>query len=216
MAKSVSSSRIDESAKIYKDVTIKNSTIKSNCSIGDLSKIEDAFLDEYVRIDRQNYIWKSYIGRHSYTGSNTKIINTSIGNFVSISWNVTIGAANHDYTRISTHSFLYNNFDKLRPDNIEPVYDRFSDECTIGNDVWIGTGAIILRDVIVGNGAVIAAGAVVTKNVPAYAIVTGCPAKVIKYRFHEEKIKTLEKIKWWNWDDNTIKSNFNFFINEEL
>ena len=69
----------------------------------------------------------------------------------------------------------------------------------IGNDVWIGQNAILLSGVTIGNGAVIGAGSVVSKDVPAYAIVGGNPAKFIHYRFTEDQITRLEKIAWWNW-----------------
>lgn len=75
----------------------------------------------------------------------------------------------------------------------------------IGNDVWIGYRATILSGVTVGDGAVIAAGAVVTKDVPPYAIVGGNPAKLIKYRFDNETIAQLMNIQWWNWPEHKIK-----------
>lgn len=72
---------------------------------------------------------------------------------------------------------------------------------TIGNDVWIGAGTIILPNIKIGNGVIIAAGAVVTKDIPDYAMVGGVPAKVIKYRFNPQEIEILNKVKWWNWSD---------------
>jgi len=74
----------------------------------------------------------------------------------------------------------------------------------LGNDVWIGAGATILGGVCVGNGAIVAAGAVVTKSVPPYAVVGGNPARVLKYRFPPEICTKLDSIKWWNWDENKI------------
>ena len=74
----------------------------------------------------------------------------------------------------------------------------------IGNDVWIGMDVTILGGVRIGNGAVIAAGSVVVKDVPPYAIVGGNPAKIISYRFTEDVIEKLQRIAWWNWDSNTI------------
>jgi len=81
----------------------------------------------------------------------------------------------------------------------------------IGNDVWIGTRVIILEGVTIGNGAVIGAGAVVTKDIDHYSIVGGVPAKRIKYRFNEDIRKYLLKLKWWDWDDNKIRNNVEFF-----
>jgi acetyltransferase-like isoleucine patch superfamily enzyme len=81
----------------------------------------------------------------------------------------------------------------------------------IGNDVWVGVGAIILSGVTVGDGAIIAAGSVVTHDVPPYAIVGGIPAKVIRFRFSEQQIKKLLDISWWNWSDQKIAANINLF-----
>jgi acetyltransferase-like isoleucine patch superfamily enzyme len=76
---------------------------------------------------------------------------------------------------------------------------------TIGNDVWIGTEALIISGVTVGHGAVIGARAVVTRDVPPYSIVVGNPAKVVKHRFDEQTIERLQGIQWWNWTDVQIK-----------
>ncbi len=75
---------------------------------------------------------------------------------------------------------------------------------TIGHDVWVGARANILSGVTIGNGAVVACGAVVTKDVPAYAIVGGNPAQVIRFRFTEDQIKSLLEINWWDWPEDRI------------
>ena len=83
----------------------------------------------------------------------------------------------------------------------------------ICNDVWIGTNAIILKDVTVGDGAIIGAGSIVTKSVPPYSIVAGNPAKIVKYRFNNDEIEALLKIKWWEWPDHIIEKNIdNFYL----
>lgn len=81
----------------------------------------------------------------------------------------------------------------------------------IGNDVWVGHGAIILGGVTIGNGAILAAGAVVTKDIPAYAIAGGNPAKVLKYRFSKEIISELQELKWWDKSDNELEQLKLFF-----
>ena len=77
----------------------------------------------------------------------------------------------------------------------------------IGNDVRIGARSVIMSGVYVGNGAVIEAGAVVTEDVPAYAVAAGNPAHVVRYRFDEEKVAALQRIKWWNWSEEKIRAN---------
>lgn len=86
----------------------------------------------------------------------------------------------------------------------------------IGNDVWIGQNAIILSGVTIGNGAVIGAGSVVSKDVPAYSIVTGNPTKIIRYRFTEDQITRLEKIAWWNWSDGKVLEALPLMLNDNI
>ena len=86
----------------------------------------------------------------------------------------------------------------------------------VGNDVWFGYNTLIRNGVSIGNGAIIAAGAVVTKDVPAYAIVAGNPAKVVKMRFDDATIKRLEQIAWWNWDITKISRNLSLICNLDI
>jgi len=130
-----------------------------------------------------------------------------IGRYCSFAYDVKIIASGeHDYRAVANFPF-YAHFLKK---GIER--DTFTKgEVRIGNDVWIGARATILSGVEIGDGAVVAAGAVVTKNIPPYAIVGGVPAKLIKYRFPEEVVNDLLKIKWWNWTDAHVKSNIEDF-----
>ena len=75
----------------------------------------------------------------------------------------------------------------------------------IGHDVWIAASSVVAQGVTIGNGAVVGANSFVNKNVPAYAIVAGSPARIIKYRFDENVIKELEKTEFWNLDVNDAK-----------
>ena len=75
----------------------------------------------------------------------------------------------------------------------------------IGNDVWIGMNAVIMRGVTVGDGAIVAANSVVTRDVPAFAVVGGVPAKVLRYRFTPEVIADLQEIRWWDWPSSKLK-----------
>jgi acetyltransferase-like isoleucine patch superfamily enzyme len=86
----------------------------------------------------------------------------------------------------------------------------------IGNDVWVGHAAIILSGVTIGDGAVIGARAVVTKDVPAYGIVAGNPARLINKRFEEDIIQRLLKIAWWNWEDDKIQKCMPLLLNDDI
>ncbi len=199
----------DPTVKIYKGVRVVNCTLNEYVSIGDFTLIQDSELEANINIQRNNTIYSSKIGRYSYTGRNTHIWYAQIGSFCSISWGVGIGGANHDYSKITTHAFLYSkDFGLLSG---EPLYDRFTTPCTIGNDVWIGANAIICRNVVIGNGAIIGAGAVVTKNVAPYTIVVGAPAKPIKKRFSDDVIIRLQKCNWWNLPKDIIRENIDLF-----
>lgn len=126
-----------------------------------------------------------------------------IGSFCSFARNVRfiMGAANHPMNTFSTFIFpeLDNNFiSKLGMTKADMPVKR---DTVIGNDVWIGRHAVIMPGVHVGDGAVIGAYALVTKDVPAYAIVGGNPAKIIRSRFDQDTIDWLEDFQWWQYDD---------------
>ena len=134
------------------------------------------------------------IGRHSYVGEFSHISQyTHIGNFCSIGNLCTIGAQTHPTHFLTSFPF----------DEILERTDRY--RTTIGSDVWIGCNSVILAGVEVGHGAVIGAGAIVTKDVPPYAIAVGNPAKVIRYRFPPEIIAGLLETQWWELPAEQIK-----------
>lgn len=139
---------------------------------------------------------KVSLGAYSY-GQLTDLlkfpINTVIGRYVSIGPGVKIFQANHPLSFMSMHPFFYRK--ELGIVDKEMIDRR---RINIGHDVWIGANAIITPGCsTIGNGSVIGAGAVVTKNIPTYAIVSGNPAKIIRYRYSRDQIEKLEKLKWW-------------------
>jgi len=140
----------------------------------------------------------------------------TVGKFCSIAENVHIFlGGNHRTDWITTYPFsaLIDEFPEAKHIKGHPATKG---DVTIGNDVWIGYGAVILSGITIGDGAVIGAFSVVTKNVYPYEIVAGNPAKVIKKRFNDEAISYLLEIAWWNWPINKISSEVNFLCNDEV
>ncbi len=202
--------QIEEGAQIWKNAFVKNCILDEYAKINDFSRLENCVLGKHSDIQRYAMCYHSTFGDYTYTGRNFVSWYCKIGKFCSISWNVGIGGANHDYTRISQHAFLYSHQFGLLGEN-EVGYDRFADECDVGNDVWIGCNAVICRGVHIGDGAVIAAGAVVTKDVKPYTIVAGVGAKIIKARCPDSLAERLRATAWWNLDAHIIKENFSLF-----
>lgn len=171
----------------YRSLKLGHNTVIRNCHFGFHNIVYDNTLLYNVSVDD-----------YSYIGGESHLNNVTIGKFCSIGPEVRIGLGRHPLQLKSTFPGFYTSSDyygvKQEYKNDEPAYERI----IIGHDVWIGTRAMILDGVTVGTGAVIAAGAVVTKNVPPYAIVGGVPAKIISFRFSEVEIDSLLKSQWWD------------------
>jgi acetyltransferase-like isoleucine patch superfamily enzyme len=201
----IEDSKVSDTASVYKLARIVKSQLDTLTEVADFARVYDSRLKDCVKVGRNSFVLGSDLGNYTYLGHNSTIMHSSVGKFTSISWNVTIGPANHDYTKLTTHDLLYNKSYGIFDEEVMPMYDRFEKKTHVGHDVWIGAGAVILNGVHVSNGAIVGANAVVTKDVPPYAIVVGSPAKVIKYRFSDDIVKELEDIKWWDQPITTIK-----------
>lgn len=155
---------------------------------------------------------KSIIGARTSIGRHTTVRSCIVGKYCAVSWNCSLGAKNHPYTHISGSGAFF----QPRFGLVDSNHDEINETPVtyIGNDVWIGCNAVIASGVNIGDGAIIGASAVVTKDVEAYSIVMGVPAKHVRYRFDEQIRKNLMKAKWWDWDDSTIRENITLFQEE--
>jgi len=170
-----------------------------NPSISLLTLIDnESYVSRKAKVYSHVQVYKFSIGDYSYVAGNAEVICTTIGRFCSIADDVIIGSGIHTLNNVSTSPIFTESRNALGEECTSLTNANPFKHVSIGNDVWVGSRAIIMGGVNVGNGAVIGAGAIVTKDVPPYAIVGGVPAKIIRYRFSDDVIAKLEEIKWWN------------------
>lgn len=170
-----------------------------------LSWSDDTTIGKNVLLYPLYHISASRIGDYTYIAQNSFISMTSIGKFCSIGPNLVCGWGIHPTNGISTSPMFYSTRKQngTTISNTDKVEER--KPINIGNDVFIGANVTILDGVNIGDGAVIGAGAVVSKDIPPYAVAVGCPIKITRYRFETVKIKELQKIKWWEFNDEKLE-----------
>lgn len=182
-----------------------------------------AIISANAEVDKTAYIYRGVkaknvkIGAYSYVAANTDIENAEIGKYCSIADHCRIGMSGHSLQYISTSPIFTQRVNALQECWIgEDIFAHKSvdERVYLGNDVWIGSHALIKGGVHIGNGACVAAGAVVVKDVPPYAIVGGVPAKIIRYRFSEDVIAKLEELQWWNMPEEKLKEHIALFQKE--
>lgn len=155
-------------------------------------------LDGNNKLYKNTVLANSKIGRFTYVAG-ARICNSEVGSFCSIGPNSIIGGlGSHPVHWISSHPAFYSTTKQCGTTFAKKNKFNESRHTTIGNDVWIGANAIIIDGVKIGDGAIIAAGAVVTKDIPPFAVAGGVPAKIIKYRFNQKVIEELLLWKWWS------------------
>lgn len=208
----VTNSKYGEGFKCYRNAVVIDSEIGVGVTIGDDTTVARCIIGNNVAFNRRSYFNDSVIGAFSYAGSNTTMNFSSIGKFCSLARNVDIGGFDHDYHKVTTMPMF--RFKQLSGGGNPEIGEK--ELCKIGNDVWIAAGTQILHKASVGDGAVIGGGAVVTKDVPPYAIVAGVPAKIIKYRFDEKTIEELLEIKWWDWPEKVVLENIEWMIKQDI
>lgn len=177
-------------------IYLKNAITRDSVSVGDYTMYND-----YVH-DPRDFEKNNVLYHYTINGDKLKI-----GKFCSIACGAKFmfTSGNHSMKSLSTYTFpIFFDEWELDAKNITDAWDNKGD-IVIGNDVWIGYEAVIMSGVKIGDGAIIGTRAVVTKDVPAYTIVGGVPAKPIRRRFDDETVEKLEKLRWWDWDIETIR-----------
>ena len=187
---------------------VENKFSKNHLLMGYMSRAVRCKFGIYNRLYPEVILHNVSLGDFTYVAEKSRLMNTEIGKFSCIGPEVIAGLGVHpsrDF--VSTHPIFFSTIKQVQ---ISFVSDSYFDEyipITIGHDVWIGARALIMDGVSIGDGAIVAAGAVVARDVPAYAVVGGVPAKILRYRFDQSEIDYLRDFKWWDKDVNWLRDN---------
>ncbi|MBU4528779.1 MAG: acetyltransferase [Hoeflea sp.] len=170
------------------------------------ASVVDSTLGRYTEVGAGCSVAHSTLGDYSYCVENTQIAYATIGKFANIAAHVRIYASMHPMERASLHHFSYRSawyFDGEADD--QEFFDwRAGQRISICHDTWIGHGAVVMPGVTIGNGAIIGANAVVTKDVAAFAIAVGVPARTIRQRFSDDVASRLDALAWWDWEHDKL------------
>jgi chloramphenicol O-acetyltransferase type B len=191
--------------EIGRECYILNSKFAKGVIVKEHCSIFDSNLENNTAVYSQSSLSKINFGAYSYVSDSATMGRMTIGRFTSIGPGFVCGYGEHPTNFVTTSPVFYSTRGQCGVSFTETdLYDE-QRQTTIGNDVWIGARVFVRDGVKIGDGALIAAGAVVTKDVPNYAMMGGVPAKLIRYRFPEDVVRQLLEIQWWNWTEDRLR-----------
>ncbi len=172
------------------------------------AQVRASTLGRYTEVGPRTKLLEVEMGDYSYVVNDSDIAYAHIGKFCSIAAMTRLNPGNHPTWRASQSHFLYraSAYFPGEEDEADFFQWRRDQRLTMGHDVWIGHGAVVLAGRSIGTGAVVAAGAVVSKDVPPYAIVAGVPARIVKWRFPEDIAARLQALGWWDWTHEQLRA----------
>ena len=185
---------------MFRDPATAGKTLGAEPAIHPTAEVRDSEFGAWCEVGARTRVAESQFGDYSYVVNNSDIIYTSVGRFCSIAAQVRINPGNHPLDRVALNHFTYRSSAYGLGADDAAFFDwRRSHRVVLGNDVWIGHGAVVLPNVTIGDGAAVGAGAVVSRDVPPFAIAVGVPARVLRFRFAPEVVEALQRIAWWHW-----------------
>lgn len=191
--------------RVEKDCYIFDSTLGDDVQVQEGCRIFQSELERRVVIYPHTFLSRVRFGSFSYVNEHGLMRGVSVGRFTSIGPHFLCGYGEHPSDLISTSPVFYSTKGQCGTSFAAEDYFAEEAETSIGHDVWIGTRVFVRDGVRIGHGAIVAAGAVVVKDVPDYAIVGGVPARVIRLRFSEDAVRELLSIEWWNWSEERLR-----------
>lgn len=213
--------------EMVNSATCKKNHVPESCRIHYSCRIRGTVMEGKNKLSRGAKIENGCLGYASYLGMYSDLSGCKVGKFSSIAQNVKIIVGRHPVKGfVSTYPAFYSTkfgggeewtfVKQTKFEEYEWTDDQRKFYAEIGNDVWIGADVSLLQGCVIHDGAVVATGAVVTKDVPPYAVVGGVPAHVIGYRFTEEERSYLLKTKWWELDPKELQDMADAFEDFEV
>ena len=201
--------RVKDRVLICDGASLHASHVNADCRIESGARVAGSHLEVGVAIHQAADLCDVKVGKYTYIARETVINKVEIGRFCSIGPRCLMGTGEHPVTRISTSPVFYSSFDQAggsfanhSDSNLSFAERRM---ITLGHDVWIGAHVFVRDGVKIGNGAIVGAGAVVVRDVPAFEVVGGVPARRIRDRFLPEVIMQIQSTAWWDWPDDLLR-----------